>query len=151
MRDALGGTVNVVIIVMFIVIALGYITFNIRYTKAFRVNDKIVSLYEQYKGNCLGNSSCAQQISQYAEDIGYARDNTSNFKCPAGFEKKQQLYCLKEVPVKRKKPDGAYVGETESKYFIIITKTRFTIPILNKLLDLEVFSVRGSTKTIVVK
>ena len=47
MRDALGGTVNVVIIVMFIVIALGYITFNINYTKAFRVNDKIVSLYKK--------------------------------------------------------------------------------------------------------
>jgi len=148
MRDALGGTVNVVIIVMFIVIALGYITFNINYTKAFRVNDKIVSLYEQYKGNCLGNSSCAKQISQYAKDLGYQTD--LNFSCPSGFSKKQNIYCLKEVGVKSRS-NASYVNEINSKYFIIVTKTKFSIPVINYFLDLEVFSVRGSTKTIIIK
>ena len=44
MRDALGGSVTIVIIVVFIVIVLGYLAFNVNYTKAFRMKDKIISV-----------------------------------------------------------------------------------------------------------
>lgn len=149
MRDALGGTVNIVIIVMFIVIALGYITFNINYTKAFRVNDKIVSLFEQYKGNCKAATTCANQINKYAHDLGYQND--VDFTCPKGFKKKDNLYCLKEVTVKSKNNSGFYIGEKNAKYYVIVTKTKFSIPIISNIMDLDVFSVRGSTKTIYTK
>ena len=142
MRDALGGTVNIIIIVMFIVIALGYITFNINYTKAFRVNDKIVSLYEQNKGNCGAASTCATQIKEYAHDLGYQTD--LNFSCPNGFSKQDNIYCLKTVDVK----NNSEIKESNAKYFVIVTKTKVSIPIINNIMDLDVFSVRGSTKTI---
>ena len=51
MRDALGGTVTLVIIVVFIVIALGYMAFNVNYTKAFRMKDKIITLYDDLMVN----------------------------------------------------------------------------------------------------
>ena len=145
MRDALGGTVNIIIIVMFIVIALGYITFNINYTKAFRVNDKIVSLYEQNKGNCGAASTCATQIKEYAHDLGYQTD--LNFSCPNGFSKQDNIYCLKTVDVK----NNSEIKESNAKYFVIVTKTKVSIPIINNIMDLDVFSVRGSTKTIYIK
>ena len=53
MRDSLGGAVNVFIIVIFIVFALGYMAYNVNYTKAFRMKNKIVFTYEKYKGKCL--------------------------------------------------------------------------------------------------
>ena len=142
MRDALGGTVNIIIIVMFIVIALGYITFNINYTKAFRVNDKIVSLYEQNKGNCGSASTCATQIKEYAHNLGYQTD--LDFSCPSGFTKQDNIYCLKTVDVR----NNGGIDEVKAEYYIIVTKTKFSIPIINNIMDLEVFSVRGSTKTI---
>ncbi len=145
MRDALGGTVNVVIIVMFIVIALGYITFNINYTKAFRVNDKIVSLFEQYKGNCLSASACANEIKEYADSLGYQND--VDFTCPNGFQKQDNLYCVKTVDVR----NSGGIKETDAKYFVIVTKTKISISIINNIMDLDVFSVRGSTKTIYIK
>lgn len=145
MRDALGGTVNIIIIVMFIVIALGYITFNINYTKAFRVNDKIVSLFEQYKGNCLSASACANEIKEYADSLGYHDD--SDFTCPSGFSKQEDIYCLKTVDVK----NNSEIKESNAKYFVIVTKTKVSIPIINNIMDLDVFSVRGSTKTIYIK
>ena len=143
MRDALGGTVNIVIIVMFIVIALGYITFNINYTKAFRVNDKIVSLYQQNKGNCGSASTCASQIKEYADYLGYQTD--LDFTCPSGFSKQDNIYCVKSVPVSN---NGGIKETPEAEYYIIVTKTKFSIPIISNIMDLEVFSVRGSTKTI---
>ena len=142
MRDALGGTVNVVIIVMFIVIALGYITFNINYTKAFRVNDKIVTLFEKYQGNCLGSTKCANEIKLYAGELGYKSD--ARFTCPSGFGKQLGIYCLKTVNVK----NNSAIKESNAKYFVIVTKTKFSIPIISNIMDLDVFSVRGSTKTI---
>ena len=67
MRDALGGTVVLMIIVIFIVFALGYMAFNVNYTKAFRMKNKIISVYEDYKGNC-SSSECQKAITDYAKD-----------------------------------------------------------------------------------
>ena len=48
MRDAIGGAVNIVIIVVFIVIVLAYLAFNVNYTKASRMKNKIIATYEDY-------------------------------------------------------------------------------------------------------
>ena len=72
MRDALGGAVNIYIIVVFIVFALGYAAFNVNYTKAFRMKDKIISVYEKYDGVCT--NQCEQEIIGYADQIGYQPD-----------------------------------------------------------------------------
>ncbi|MBO4731371.1 MAG: hypothetical protein J5597_01005 [Spirochaetaceae bacterium] len=63
MRDAMGGSVALVIIVVFIVIALGYMAFNVNYTKAFRMKNKIISVYEKYEGKCEEN--CEKEIKDY--------------------------------------------------------------------------------------
>ena len=70
MRDAFGGVANLVIIVVFLVLVSGYLAFNVNYTKAFRVKNKIISTYEQYNGNCSNNSSpCMAQIMKYMNSI----------------------------------------------------------------------------------
>ena len=52
MRDAFGGLMNMVIIIVFLVLVSGYLAFNVNYTKAFRVKNKIITTIEQYEGNC---------------------------------------------------------------------------------------------------
>ena len=42
MRDAFGGIANMVVIIVFLVIVSGYLAFNVNYTKAFRVKNKII-------------------------------------------------------------------------------------------------------------
>ena len=46
MRDSIGGSVVLIIIVVFIVVALGYMAFNVNYTKAFRMKNKVIAVYE---------------------------------------------------------------------------------------------------------
>ena len=100
MRDALGGTVTLFIISVFIVLALGYLAFNVNYTKAFRMKDKIVSVYETYNGcNGSGDSTdpatCQDEIEKYATKIGYKPDN---FSCSSGeYKKIDNLYCVRVV------------------------------------------------------
>ena len=124
MRDAMGGTVALVIIVVFIVIALGYMAFNVNYTKAFRMKNKIISVYEDYDGNCLGE--CRNAIKSYAKTLGYSTGNSMS--CPNGYYNS--------------------LDDAKSKsYYRIITKINVEIPIINNILDLRVFYITGDTKS----
>jgi hypothetical protein len=52
MRDAFGGLLNIVIIVVFMTLVSGYLAFNVSYAKAFKVKNKIISTIENYNGSC---------------------------------------------------------------------------------------------------
>ena len=136
MRDAMGGTVALVIIVVFIVFALGYMAFNVNYTKAFRMKNKIISVYEKHKGNC--DSKCENEIVNYANTIGYSLGK--QMSCGSGTKGVNGLYCYNEV-----RTIGGTTGERH--YYEIITKINVEVPIINRILDLQVFYITGDTKT----
>lgn len=141
MRDAIGGSVTLVIIVVFIVIALGYVAFNVNYTKAFRMKDKIISVYDDYKGDC--QSACQDEISSYARSIGYYTDN--NLNCGNWKKGINGIYCYKEFTV----PSSSSVeGDSEvKKYYKIETKINIQIPIISNVFDFSIFYIHGDTKT----
>lgn len=152
MRDALGGTVNIAIIVVFIVFALGYLAYNVNYTKAFRMKDKIITVYEKYKGVCP-NDTCGKEIDDYAKSIGYQPDN---FDC-LGDENTgiNGLYCIKGIKVND-------IDDMKTRcYYHVVTRISISIPILENILNIEgtdpdnpgrrgisAFFVTGDTKTI---
>ena len=141
MRDAMGGTVALVIIVLFIVFALGYMAFNVNYTKAFRMKNKIISVYDDYDGKC--NSNCENTIKNYAKSIGYSLGN--EMQCPEGYSKNNHLYCYKKIGAIT---DAGAVDDLSNKYYYrIITKINVEVPIINNILDLKIFYITGDTKT----
>lgn len=152
MRDAFGGLVNIVIIVVFLLIVSGYLAFNVNYTKAFRVKNKAITAFEQYEGNCTDVSTvCYGKISEYMQSIGYnAADGfSSSFRCPVGAECGcvAGQYCYAKY--------DAFVSESEVPdrenmcYYQIVTQINIDIPILNRILPgLKVFQVAGDTKVI---
>ena len=156
MRDALGGTVTLVIIVVFIVIALGYMAFNVNYTKAFRMKDKIVSLYDDYDGVCTGK--CEDAIKEYARTLGYATDHSLN--CPNGFQAMDELYCRQEMEfINQGKSDSSIsalkfdhtTDVKPKKYYKIVTKINLQIPIISNVFDFKFFYIYGNTKSFEVQ
>ena len=143
MRDAIGGSVTIVIIVVFIVFALGYLAFNVNYTKAFRMKDKIVTLYDDYDGNCRNNSKCQEEIKKYAKQIGYTADPGigNQMKCPSGYSSTNGIYCEKKVSVNNVKDQGS------KYYYKIVTKINLEIPIIKNILNFRFFYIFGDTKT----
>lgn len=141
MRDAFGGIVNVAFILTFIVIVSGYLAFNVNYTKAFRVKNKIITTFEQYEGRCGASSSCDNQIVSYMRSIGYT--SPSSFECPTGSTK-QNGYCYEKI--------NAYsttgsLDRSEKFYYKVTTVINIDIPIINKILPgLKIFQVSGNTK-----
>jgi len=153
MRDAFGGLVNIVIIVVFLLIVSGYLAFNVNYTKAFRVKNKAITAFEQYEGNCTGvKTACYGKISEYMQSIGYnAADGFSrNFKCPTGAECGcvEDQYCYAKYTAFESSKD--VVNDRENMcYYKIVTQINIEIPILRNILPgLEVFQVAGDTKVI---
>ena len=148
MRDALGGSVTLIIVVVFIVFALGYMAFNVNYTKAFRMKDKIISLYDDYNGDCISNSKCESEIKSYAEKIGYQGYDMN--KCPSNFtEGAGGLYCWKQSVsnVYSTEDVGIVHPRTNNYHYTIVTRINVQIPIMNKLLDFRFLDVSGDTKT----
>ena len=155
MRDALGGTVNFVIIVVFIVIVLGYLAFNVNYTKAFRMKNNIISEYENSDGKCFEDESgagCKNRISQYAKQIGYKLDR--RFSCPSGYQTIDNSYCIKTVYVDHAVLPTSVDDLGRGKYIKVITKVNVSVPIIDNMLDMtnsRIFQIRGDSKIIVIK
>lgn len=161
MSDANGGVVVLAIIVFFIVVVSAYLAFNVNYTKAFRMKNKIISYYDEYNGNC--NSNCLKQIKDYAKSIGYSPDN--KLKCSSSakdggsgtaWRKVDGYFCEGKVVKKGKKSSnnvnnkginiesGEYVNE--QFYFKIETKINIKIPIVDNILGIKAFRITGDTK-----
>lgn len=146
MRDALGGTVVLTIIVVFIVFVLSYLAFNVNYTKTFRMKDKIVSCYNKCSSkknnpdkNCV--TECNDEIASYAKTIGYEQ----GIQCPTNWVS-ENYYCYKEVIV-TKEAEGTVLTEKgrNKKYYRIITKINIDLPIIKKIFDYGWFSIEGQT------
>ena len=146
MRDSLGGSVVIVIIVVFIVIVMGYLAFNVNYTKAFRMKNKIISVYKEYNGDC--DSSCEKDIEDYAQKIGYKPSN--NIVCPSfstshATEESNTLYCSWRVVVNTATTTDGHVDSNEKFYYHIVTKINIEIPIISNIFNLQVFNITGDT------
>lgn len=145
MRDAMGGSVTLIIIVVFIVIALGYIAFNVNYTKAFRMKDKIISVYDDYNGDCSG-AKCKNEIKNYADKIGYSSGaGTGGYiTCPSGYSQVDNIYCIDEVENSSQISDARGI----KKHYSIATKINLEIPIIKNIFkDMRFFYIFGETKT----
>ena len=146
MRDAIGGLVNLVIIVVFLVIVSGYLAFNVNYTKAFKVKNKIISTFEEYEGNCPAGGECMRKIEEYMRSVGYDMTNTpsinndrySNYTTANGF-----IY----LPVCEDSETS--IKENRRCYYKVVTQITIDIPIINRIMSgINMFQVSGDTKTI---
>lgn len=151
MRDAVGGTVTIVIIVFFIVFALGYLALNVNYTKAFRMRDRIISMYDDFEGNC--GSVCEDAITSYARKVGYSTNNS--LVCYPDddevYENKSYLYCV--APIYNCDQCQASVrGDNVVKvYYKIQTNIHFQIPVVSNILKFRFLNLYGTTRTYKLK
>ena len=155
MNEGIGSTTILTIIVVFIAIVAGYMAYNVNYTKAFRMKNKIIALYEENNGIC--GTVCQNEIVSYAKEIGYnpagaLNCNDTDIK-PIGItsssgSNKKGLYCEYKISVqKSKSSDHVFVDSSDEYYYRILTRINIQIPIIQNLLNLRVLNVTGDTKS----
>lgn len=162
MNEGVGSTTIIVIIIAFITIVSAYMAYNVNYTKAFRMKNKIISLYEEYDGECLTQTvngeteSCQQKIRNYANQIGYtsaALNCDTNPLRPThdlmGNPQKYDVgYCAYKIrEINARSSDSTVVDEgKEMYYYRIITRIDIQVPIIQNVLQLRILNITGDTK-----
>lgn len=152
MNDGVGSAVTLTIIVAFIAVVSAYMAFNVNYTKAFRMKNKVVDNYNKYGIECRSPSSeCYKEIVNYAAELGYKprkvlcpkADDSTNF-----YPSSNEYYCA--VGRKKLKDDDA-VSDSDHYYFTIVTTIDIDIPIVRNVFGLRLLTITGDTKTLSVK
>ena len=127
MSDAIGGVVNIALVVFFLAVIAMYMAFNVNYQKAFNVKNKIISIYEEYKGNC--NNDCKEEIQEYESTIGYGKYRMTEQPHEKCFN--QYGYCIQGVQSNKtaeQYSEGA-TSNTKRCYFRIRTQIEIDIPL----------------------
>lgn len=148
MRDALGGLVSLVIIVVAMVLISGTLAFSVNYTKAFRVKNKIITTIENHEGY---SSTVHDEIKNYAKSIGYNINTPSSFRpSESGWTGISDCgFYYKEI---KTTCSGTITDCVEKKYYEIVTFVTVDIPIIKKIMPhIEFFQVKGTTKSITIK
>ena len=154
MNEGLGSTVIIAIIVVFIAFVSAYMAYNVNYTKAFRMKNKIVATIEKYNGECLGDP-CMKEIKEYADKIGYQPGggdfcNRNKFKPNKNLEDTQYFsdpgFCLYRVKVPA--TDTGNIVEDynheEGYYYRVATIINIRVPIIENMMQFNYVS--GDTK-----
>ena len=160
MNEGVGSTTIIVIIMVFIAFVSAYLAYNVNYTKAFRMKNKIISLYEEYNGDCTSEKkngeteSCIQRIQSYKNEIGYpsgAIDCENNIYRP---ELENQIannyrndgFCVYRVKADNRSGSGDVVDpNAEAYYYRAVTRVDIRIPIVQNVLNLRILNVTGDT------
>lgn len=176
MKEAYGGILNIVFVVIFLVIIEGILALVVSYTKAFKMKNSVISVIEEYEGSGCApeaslfasyntDSSCRRKIAEKANQINYA---PPALHCPdtlrgddgqscqwhlASYNGKDlYCYCVMETSkdVKRK---AALDGQTKTirvqgYVYHVLTQVDLTFPLVSQITGQEFFSVSGYTKFI---
>ncbi len=149
MKEAIGSTWLIGIVITFIAIFSGFLAYSISYTKAFRVKNEVISIIEKnegfsktsLKGTEVDNESKLKddkstegKAYRFIKSVGY--NYSQNYSCTEGT---LQLggYCLAKYC-----PGN---GEGERVYYKVTTFIALKIPVLNIGINLP---ISGETRAL---
>lgn len=120
MRESVGATFLIKIMVIFIIIYNSLLAIAVNYAMVFRVKNQIINLLEQYEG-CQG---AKDKIDEYIANVGYYRATSGN----------QGPYSVDPIQVSNR-----------GTYYVVTTYITFDFPIVQNILRVN---VSGETEII---
>lgn len=146
MRQAIGSTWVLQLVIIFMLIFVAFLALSINYTKAFRVKNELVTMIEKYEGVSEGENGSVELLNNYLLYNNYS----SMGRCEAGDYGVQNLhepilepvntneryfYCVRKVDAST----GALADRAKYRVRIFF---KFSLPVLG---DLFTFSVEGTS------
>ncbi len=152
MRESIGATWILGIVLVFITLFSGYLAFSVNYSKAFRVKDAVIERIEKHSGV---TADSIEEIQSYVNEVGYSsRGNCSNVS-NTDLKRIGILEGVVEYPPSEGKLYNICIekvsaynpsGQLSSAYYKVTVFFSFNIPILNFN---SAFHVDGETANII--
>lgn len=142
MRDAVGGSFMIKLLLVFLAVYVIFIAIAINYAKAFKVKNKVLDIIEQNEGiGDYDNTSdpAMIQIDEYMNNIHYGVNTSSVAGKCSGYEYVNETrgYCITEI----KNNDL----EIQASYYKVTTFVTIDIPLVNLSFTVP---IRGETRRI---
>lgn len=148
MKEAYGGILNIVFIVVFLVIIIGILGLVFSYTKAFKMKNAIIATFEEYEGSgcgAAGSTACQNKIRREARDLAF---NPASLNCGSQGFNDGGIYCYKIVSTHAKTINGK--SNTYVTYRILV-KVDIDFPIVEHIAGFRMFEVAGDTREIMIR
>ena len=141
MKESIGYTVSLNIMIIFIAIIVAFLCSALIYFKSNKVSNIITSVIEKYEGY---NDTAKNEITMQLTSIGYG---STAIKCDAEIKETGVVNnkCIVEGSVSERGKQGYCVYKCEEMngdyyYYKIRTNMMINIPIIHDLLDIPVYS-----------
>ena len=153
MRESLGTTWSMQLIIVFIFIFVAFLLLAVNYSKVFKMKNETVNIIEKYEGITNKSAGAAEQwgsvqiINNYLQTSGY--DNTG--KCPVdNNDIWYGMADLNSTILEKAKTNSKYyycvrnmkVSDTKLSYFETVLFLKFDLPLIGNLMS---FKIEGST------
>ena len=111
MKESIGSTWTLQLIIGFILLFVGFLTLSLSYSKAYKVKNETMSIIEKYEGLTV---DAVKIINNYLEYNNYrtmgkcesgwygVNDYTVNTLTPV-VESEKYYYCVKKIPTNQNK------------------------------------------------
>lgn len=143
MRESIGSVFLYNIVFIFLAIIFSFLMGTLIYHRAFKINNRIISVIEKYEGY---NKYAIKEIDDQLADVGY----------PTGWDKdcpdKRKGYSLENTPAKHSefkknyKYCVYYIGndgaDSKGTYYSygVVTYISFDIPIIGAFLKIPIYT-----------
>ena len=162
MKEAIGQTILLQVILVFMIFLNAFLAFSVNYTKAFRVKNKVINVIEQNEGitGTIGDSADAKttrgEINAYTSSVGYT-GKTDNDTKSNGWRNgiKVVAHCVGTIGSNKGCPDVPVAGVKYRVYYSVTTSINFHVPIIGPIFetasgDLNLMQVKGDTSMIYI-
>lgn len=132
MKESIGYTVTLNIVITFIIIVFAFLSAAIIYFKSNKISNAVMYSIEKYEGY---NSLSVNDINSKIESLGY---NKVSISC-----KKEYKSCNLTSNVNGQGRNGYCIYEcTEGEYYFYRVKTNMSIniPIINNVINIPIYS-----------
>lgn len=135
MRESIGSIALYNIIIVFIVVTFAILSGTMSYSKAFKVNNRIINAIEKYEGY---NDLSAEWIDKFLATIGYNYDPKGKCGKRNGYEpvldrNKDYWFCVYAYPEETRAHNGQYMS------YGVITYIYIDIPLIGDYLRVPVY------------
>lgn len=146
MRETVGNTFIIKLVVIFTFLFACFLSLAITYNKVFKLKNEVMTIVEKYEGV---NDKALTVINNYLYTVGY----TTKGKCPEGYKgisdynsttpvdvssSEKYYYCYREL----------YDNDNNNikyKKYDVVFFYRFNLPVIG---DIITFKITGQTKNI---
>lgn len=142
MKQGIGSVFLYNIIAVFIVLVFAFLIATMSYSKAFRINNRIIAAIEKYEGY---NNPAAKEADTGLRTIGYTLGAKNNCPGKKGAKivtnsNKNHKYCVYQFTYKKDKRYDIYGVQTYMDLEIPLVKIKLEIPVYSKTRKIYDFS-----------